>query len=170
MKKFTTISFAVLACLSINTAFANNVAVWNSQVAISNSNYAKTKIASIEASVKPKQQQLITYKNTIARLQLQFASQQSKLSDSQKQDLAKQIQSNMDNYDQVAEQIQTTLANSEKEVLQRVSPVIKSITDTLIKQKNIDILLDSRDRNVTFVKPEWDLTNEITQKLNEQVR
>lgn len=170
MKKFTTISFVVLACLGVNTAFANNVAVWNSQVAISNSNYAKTKIASIEASVKPKQQQLITYKNTIARLQLQFASQQSKLSDSQKQDLAKQIQSNMDNYDQVAEQIQTTLANSEKEVLQRVSPVIKSITDTLIKQKNIDILLDSRDRNVTFVKPEWDLTNEITQKLNEQVR
>lgn len=170
MKKFTTISFAVLAFLGVNTAFANNVAVWNSQVAISNSNYAKTKIASIEASVKPKQQQLITYKNTIARLQLQFASQQSKLSDSQKQDLAKQIQSNMDNYDQVAEQIQTTLANSEKEVLQRVSPVIKSITDTLIKQKNIDILLDSRDRNVTFVKPEWDLTNEITQKLNEQVR
>mgnify|MGYP000336007965 CR=1 FL=1 len=156
--------------LFANMAFANNVAVWNSQVAISNSNFAKAKIANLEASLKPKQQQLQTYKANIDRLQQQFDSQQGKLTDAQKQDLAKQVQTNMQGYDQVAEQIQTTLTNSENEVLQRVSPTIKAITEGLIKQKNIDILLDSRDRNVTFVKPEWDITNEVTQKLNEQVR
>lgn len=63
------------------SALANNVAVWNSQAAITNTNYAKAKLASLQASVKPKQQQLQTYKANIERLQQQYNSQQSNLTD-----------------------------------------------------------------------------------------
>lgn len=166
---FTTLVFATTLAMT-NIATANTVAVWNSQVAIANSNYAKAKVQSLEAILKPKQQQLQTYKANINRLQQQFASQQATITEAQKQDLGKQIQTNMQNYEQVASQIQNTLATSETDVLQKVAPTIKTITDNLIKQKNIDILFDSRDRNVTFVKPEFDLTNEITQQINQQVR
>lgn len=169
MKKLSLMSMTILGFATL-TAQANTVAVWNSQVAITNSNYAKAKIVATQNTVKPKQQQLQSYKANIERLQQQYDTQKDKLTDPQKQALAKQIQSNLQSYEQVAGQIQAILSASETDVLQKVAPKIQAITETLIKQKNIDILLDSRDRNVTFVKPEWDLTNEITQKINEQVR
>lgn len=169
MKILSLTSMMLLGLVSLS-AQANTVAVWNSQVAITNSNYAKAKIVATQTSVKTKQQQLQTYKASIERLQQQYDTQKDTLNDTQKQALAKQIQSNLQNYEQVAGQIQATLSASENDVLQKIAPKIQTITEGLIKQKNIDILLDSRDRNVTFVKPEWDLTNEITQKINEQVR
>ena len=47
----------MVSAISVS-AYANNVAVWNSQLAITNTNFAKAKIATVQASVKPKQQQL----------------------------------------------------------------------------------------------------------------
>ena len=160
----------VVTALASQSVLANNVAVWNSQVAITNSNYARAKINAIQASVKPKQQQLESYKATVDRLQQQYVNQKDKLTDAQKDDLRKQIQSNLQNYEQVADQIQSTIEASEADVMQHVGPKIQSIRDGIIRQKNIDVLIDSRDRNVTFVKPEWDVTADFTKAINEQVK
>lgn len=170
MKLLTLAVTVVLACGLGTSAFANTVAVWNSQAAIANTNYAKAKITSTQASIKPKQQQLQSYKANIERLQQQYSTQKDKLSDAQKDDIRKQIQSNMQNYEQVASQIQSTVATNENDVLQKIAPKMQAITDNIIKAKNIDVLIDSRDGNISFVKPEWDLTGDFTQKINEQVR
>ena len=170
MKKIVSAIAATALLMTSVSALANNVAVWNSQAAITNTNYAKAKLASLQASVKPKQQHLQTYKANIERLQQQYNSQQSNLTDAQKQDLANQIQTNMQSYDQVAEQIQTTLASSESDVLKAIGPKMQAITYSIVKAKNIDILIDSRDGNINFVKPEWDVTKDFTNKINEQVR
>lgn len=171
MKKFLMASSLLATSLTlVSIANANNVGVWNSQIAIGNSNYAKAKIASVKNSVQPKQQQLLTYKANLQRLQQQLDSQRGKLSEAQKQDIANQIQLNLKNYDDAARYIELTLSTSEDEVLKKISPVIQSITNGIIKQRNIDVLIDSRDRNITYVSPQWDITSEVTQKLNEQVR
>lgn len=151
-------------------SIANTVAVWNSQAAIANTNYAKAKLATLQASVKPKQQQLQTYKATVTRLQQQYVATQATLTDAQKQDLANQIKTNMQNAEQVAAQIQSALSSSEDEVYKAISPKMPAITESILKSKNIDLLLDNRDGNVTYVKPEWNLTQEFTNKINEQVR
>lgn len=159
-----------LLCGFATSSFANTVAVWNSQLAVANSNYAKAKIATIQATINPQQQQLQSYKANIERLQAQYNAQKATMTDAQKQSIRTQIQSNLDNYDRVANQIQNTLNTHETDVMQKIAPKIQGITDALIKQKNIDILLDNRDRSVTFVKPEWDITADVTQKINEQVK
>lgn len=160
---------AVFLTLS-HASVANTVAVWNSQLAVANSNYAKAKVASLQAAVQPKQQQLQGYKANIERLQQQYVSQKATLTDVQKQAIRDQIQTNLDSYEQVAGQIQTLLSANETDVMQKIAPKIKPITDAIIQQKSIDILLDNRDRSITFVKPEWDITSLVTQKINEQVR
>lgn len=163
MKK---ILFSALMLLS-STSFANNVAVWNSSLAIANSNFAKTKVTATQNAIKPKQQQLKTYQENIERLQKQY---NDKLDEKTKEGIAKQIESNLLNYDDVAKQIQTSIATSEEEVMQKVAPKIKSITDNLIKQKNIDILIDYRNGSLTFAKAEWDITDDVTKAINEQVK
>lgn len=163
MKK---ILFSALMLMS-SASFANNVAVWNSHLAIANSNFAKSKINTTQNAIKPKQQQLKTYQENIERLQKQF---DDKMSEQAKADLAKQIETNMLNYEEVAKQIQQTIASSENEVMQKVAPRIKGITDTLIKQKNIDVLFDYRDGGLTFSKKEWDITDDVTKAINEQVK
>lgn len=167
MKKILT---TALLLTTFATAHANIVAVWNSQQAIANSNYAKAKLASVQASVVPKQQQLQTYKANIERIQNQYNQQKDKISPAQKADLENQVKTNMENYENVATQIDSLLGNAENDIMQRISPAIKGIQDSIVKQKNIDILIDNRERVVTFVKPEWDVTQEFTQKINEQVK
>lgn len=167
MKKFLT---TALLLTTFATAHANTVAVWNSQQAIASSNYAKAKLASIQASLSPKQQQLQTYKANIERIQSQYNQQKDKITPTQKSDMERQIKTNIDNYEMVAGQIENLLGNAENDIMQRISPVIKGIQDSIVKQKNIDVLIDNRDRTVTFVKPEWDVTQDFIQKINEQVK
>lgn len=169
MKKIPLLTTLITATFA-SSAFANNVAVWNSQQAIANSNYGKAKLASVEASVAPKQQQLQSYQANINRLQQQYLQQKDSMTPAQKADMEKQVKANLDNYESVASQIQSVLNATETDIMQKIAPKLTSIRDGLIKQKNIDILIDNRERSVSFVKPEWDITQDFIQKINEQVR
>lgn len=174
MKKITSllaISTAAIATLTFtSTAMANNVAVWNSQQAIATSNYGKARLAAVQASVAPKQQQLQSYQANLNRLQQQFVQQKNSLTPAQKADIENQVKTNMDNYDAVAAQIQSLLAASEADIMQKIAPKLQGIRDSILKQKNIDILIDNRDRLVSYAKPEWDVTQDFIQKINEQVK
>lgn len=160
-------SLFTLLMLASTASFANNVAVWNSHMAIANSNFAKAKVTATQNSIKPKQQQLKVYQENVERLQRQF---DEKMSEQTQAELEKQIKANMLNYQEVVEQIQQSIDASEQEVMQKIAPKIQGITDNLIKQKNIDILLDYRNGNLTFSKKEWDITDDVTKAINEQVK
>ena len=170
MKIITQLATASILSVLAMPVFANTVAVWNSQVAINNTNIAKTKIGVVQAAVKPKQQQLDSYKATIERLQKQYATQNTQMTQAQKDDLRKQIQTNLQNYEQVASQIQSIIDANESEVMQRIVPKIQAIKETIVRQKNIDVLIDNRDRTVSYVKPEWDVTADFTKAINDQVK
>lgn len=170
MKIMTQLATASILSVLAMTVFANTVAVWNSQVAINNTNIAKTKIGVVQAAVKPKQQQLDSYKATIERLQKQYATQNTQMTQAQKDDLRKQIQTNLQNYEQVASQIQSIIDANESEVMQRILPKIQAIKENIVRQKNIDVLIDNRDRTVSYVKPEWDVTADFTKAINDQVK
>ena len=124
----------------------------------------------MKAAVKPKQQQLDSYKATIERLQKQYATQNAQMTQAQKDDLRKQIQTNLQNYEQVASQIQSIIDANETEVMQRIVPKIQAIKENIVRQKNIDVLIDNRDRTVSYVKPEWDVTADFTKAINDQVK
>lgn len=170
MKKLTNLLTASALSMMTMPVLANTVAVWNSQVAITNSNIAKAKIGVLQAAIKPKQQQLDSYKATIQRLQNQYATQNATMTPAQKDELGKQIQSNLQRYEQLASQIQAIIDTHETEVMQRIAPKMQAIKDTIIRQKNIDVLIDNRDRTVSYVKPEWDLTADFTKAINDQVK
>lgn len=170
MKIITQLATASILSVLAMPVFANTVAVWNSQVAISNTNIAKTKIGVVQAAVKPKQQQLNSYKATIERLQKQYATQNAQMTQAQKDDLRKQIQTNLQNYEQVASQTQSIIDANEAEVMQRIVPKIQAIKENIVRQKNIDVLIDNRDRTVSYVKPEWDVTADFTKAINDQVK
>ena len=124
----------------------------------------------MQAAVKPKQQQLDSYKATIERLQKQYATQNAQMTQAQKDDLRKQIQTNLQNYEQVASQIQSIIDANEAEVMKRILPKIQAIKENIVRQKNIDVLIDNRDRTVSYVKPEWDVTADFTKAINDQVK
>ena len=170
MKIITQLATASILSVLAMPVFANTDAVWNSQVAINNTNIAKTKIGVVQAAVKPKQQQLDSYKATIERLQKQYVTQNAQMTQAQKDDLRKQIQTNLQNYEQVASQIQSIIDANEAEVMQRIVPKIQAIKENIVRQKNIDVLIDNRDRTVSYVKPEWDVTADFTKAINDQVK
>ncbi|ELA08308.1 outer membrane chaperone Skp [Moraxella macacae 0408225] len=166
MKKSLLLTLITLSVGFANTVVANTVAVWNSEEAIANTNFAKSKITATQKTLAPKQQQIKTYETNLERLQQQYQS----ADDKQKASIAKQIDTNMKNYEQVSSQIRQTIATSQKEILDKVSPKMQSIMQNLIKQKNIDVLLDNTTETVSFVKAEFDITDDVTHALNQQVK
>ncbi|MEJ6890802.1 OmpH family outer membrane protein, partial [Bradyrhizobium diazoefficiens] len=100
----------------------------------------------------------------------QYATQNAQMTQAQKDDLRKQIQTNLQNYEQVASQIQSIIDTNEAEVMQRIAPKIQAIKENIVRQKNIDVLIDNRDRTVSYVKPEWDVTADFTKAINDQVK
>ena len=54
--------------------------------------------------------------------------------------------------------------------MQRIVPKIQAIKENIVRQKNIDVLIDNRDRTVSYVKPEWDVTADFTKAINDQVK
>ncbi|WP_019518552.1 OmpH family outer membrane protein [Faucicola boevrei] len=149
-----------------SASFANTVAVWNSELAIANTTFAKDKIVTTQNAIQPKQQQIKTYQANIESLQQQYRT----ADDSQKAEIAKQIESNVKNYEQVSAQIQQTLTINQKEIFNKINPQLKTIMQNLMKQKNIDVLIDDATGAVSFVKPEFDITNDVTNALNQQVK
>lgn len=48
--------------------------------------------------------------------------------------------------------------------------IANTLKETIVRQKNIDVLIDNRDRTVSYVKPEWDVTADFTKAINDQVK
>lgn len=171
MKKslMTLASVALGGMLLSQSAAAGVVAVWDSQQALIKTNYAKAKLANLQSSLAGRQQQLKTYQSTIERLQQQYASQQASMTEAQKQELRRQIETNIASYETIEAQVTKTLIDNRKEMMRQIAPKMKGIIESIVKQKNIDVLIDSSDGVVTYAKPELDVTADFTQRINEQV-
>lgn len=85
-------------------------------------------------------------------------------SDQQKNTFNDQIQQKLKAVNQLGGQLDSASNSLKGRVIQDLTPDIEKIVQTIIEEKSVDVLMNSKA--VYFQKPEFDLTAELTEKLN----
>lgn len=147
-----------------STAYANNVAVADSQAAIFNSKYAKQTIASLNTSLKPQRDRIEALQKELAGIETRFKTDAKVLKEEQIRALQAQAQSKINEYNSTAEGLQKRVDETQSSMYKTLLPKLEKIIETLRTEGNYDVIIEKK--NVIWSSPTVDLTSKITQRLD----
>jgi Skp family chaperone for outer membrane proteins len=156
--------FGLVATLALAPAYANNVAVADSQAAVLASNVAKQTIEGLNSTLQPQRTRLESLRAEITALQDKFTKNGSVMSDKDKQALAAQAQSKLNDYNSTAEGVQKRIEEAQTNMLKTLMPKLETIIEDIRKEGNYDIILEKK--YVIWTAPSVDITKKITDRLN----
>ena len=85
-------------------------------------------------------------------------------SDEQKNTFNGELEQKLKEINQLGGQLESARSSLQGRVIQELTPDIEKIIQAIIEEKNVDILMNSKA--VYFQKLEFDITAELTEKLN----
>lgn len=164
MRSFITGLGLAAAVVLSPSAYANNVAVADSQAAVLASNAAKQTIEGLNTSLKSQRERLEQLRKDITGIQERFQKNGSVMSDKDKQALQAQAQSKLNDYNGTAEGVQRRIEEAQTAMLKTLMPKLEAIIEDLRKEGNYDVIVEKK--YVIWVSPAADLTKKITDRLN----
>ncbi len=159
----TGLSLAAAMALS-PLAYANNVAVADSQAAVLASNVAKQTIEGLNTSLKTQRDRLEQLRKEITAIQERFQKDGSVMSDKDKQALQAQAQSKLNEYNSTAEGVQRRIEEAQSNMLKSLMPKLEGIIEDLRKEGSYDVIVEKK--YVIWAAATADLTKKITDRLN----
>ena len=160
---FATVALTV-AALSTSAAYANNVAVADSQAAIFNSKYAKQTVANLNSSLKPQRDRIEALQKELASIENRFKTDAKVLKEDQVRALQTQAQSKINEYNSTAEGLQKRVDETQATMYKTLLPKLEKIIEEIRKEGNYDIIIEKK--NVIWSSPAVDITSKITQRLD----
>lgn len=160
---FATVALTV-AALSTSAAYANNVAVADSQAAIFNSKYAKQTVANLNSSLKPQRDRIEALQKELASIENRFKTDAKVLKEDQVRALQSQAQSKINEYNSTAEGLQKRVDETQATMYKTLLPKLEKIIEDIRKEGNYDIIIEKK--NVIWSSPAVDITSKITQRLD----
>lgn len=160
---FATAALTV-AALSTSAAYANNVAVADSQAAIFNSKYAKQTVASLNTSLKPQRDRIESLQKELASIETRFKTDAKVLKEDQVRALQAQAQSKINEYNSTAEGLQKRVDETQATMYKTLLPKLEKIIEDIRKEGNYDIIIEKK--NVIWSSPAVDITSKITERLD----
>ncbi len=161
--RFSVLTTVLMAALSL-PAIAGTVAVADSQSAVMGTDFARKTIDKFNADMKPQRDRLDTLRKDIAGIQEKFQKNASIMSDKEKQEMQKQMESKANEFNALAESFQKRLQEVHQDMLQKMYPKLESAVEDIRKASNIDIIIEKK--NVIWADATVDITKKITEKLN----
>lgn len=153
-----------IAALSASAAYANNVAVADSQAAIFNSKYAKQTVASLNTSLKPQRDRIESLQKELASIENRFKTDAKVLKEDQVRALQTQAQSKINEYNSTAEGLQKRVDETQATMYKTLLPKLEKIIEDIRKEGNYDIIIEKK--NVIWSSPTVDITSKITERLD----
>ena len=159
--------FVLVAALMCSTAYSeSNISVIDLNRTLSASNYAQQELQALKSN--PEYKKLI---DAIKGLQKELGDLQKKgetesltWSDEQKQQHVSLMQGKFTQFNQLGNQQAEIQKQLERKVEQTLTPKIEEIVNVIIEEKGISLLLTSKA--VFYRKPEYDITQEVIDRLN----
>ncbi len=156
---------ATLALVSwTSSAYANNVAVADSQAAVLSSNIAKKTIEDLNVSLKPQRERLEKLRSEIQGIQEKFQKDAKILSEKDKKDLQAQGQNKLNEYNSTTDGVQRRIEEAQATMLKTLMPKMEKIVEDLRKEGSYDLIIEKK--YVIWSSESVDLTKKITDRLN----
>lgn len=143
-----------------------NIAVIDVQGAVANSNYAKASLNKLQEreTFKVNYSEYNTLGKEIQTLQEEGNTNGLTWSDDEKKKHQQVLREKISKFKRVSNKLESEKAAAERKILEDLSPKIDEILGAMIKEKKLDMLINSRA--VYFKSPETDLTRELLERLN----
>ena len=136
------------------------VGIVSLQKAVFDSAEIKKADAQMQATFKPRQDEMDTLQKEIAALAQQLQASSGKLSAQAEADLTAQGQRKQRDLQRLQEDLQADSTNYRNEVLQKSSEKMTAIIKKLAEEKGLDVVIDTS--TTLYFKPALDLTAEAT--------
>lgn len=168
MKKLITATTLCIGLGLTGTAFAEKYAVVDLQQAAYETNYMKTQRASLEAALKPQQQQQEKLAKEINEIQQKAESQGKNMKEADLQKLEKDYENKVRAYNDNAASMQQRLQAQSVNIEKNLGPKIEQVVNNLRTQGGYSLIID-RNAVVSF-DPSVDLTSKVTQEVNKLLK
>jgi outer membrane protein len=157
--------FAVLALAGIGVANAQvKIGVINTQKALLETDEIKKAQRDMEATFKPKQDQIVKLQKELEDIQAQLNS--NKLNELGVQELQTEGQRKQRELQRMQQDLQEDVERERTDILQRAGTRMQEVVKKLADQKGLDIVVDST--NTVFFKTTFEITTEATAAYNKE--
>jgi len=153
----------MVSVLSLPT-WAANVAVADSQAAVSATEFSKKTFDKLNTDMKPQRDRLDQLRKEIAAMQDKFNKNGSIMSDKERGDLQKQAQSKVNEFEALAQSLQKRAQEVQQDMVQKMYPKMEKVVEEIRKAGNYDIIIEKK--NVIWADANVDITKQIVDKLN----
>lgn len=167
MAKFCRMMLLPVLLLAAGSAFAElKIAVVNVQRAIGESEEAKKLIAKLESDLGPDQTTVKNLGASITQLQEKFNKDGDVMSDPEKRKLQKDIEDKQIEYQFQVNKLQKVVNERQQDILQQMAPKLDAVLKDIIAKEQYDLVIHRQ--NVLYVDPKFDITAQVTEKLNQK--
>jgi outer membrane protein len=153
--------------LTAGSAFAEmKIAVVNVQRAIGESTEAKAMIAKLESDLGPDQTTVKNLGASITQLQDKFNKDGDVMSEPEKRKLQKDIEDKQIEYQFQVNKLQKVVNERQQDILQQMAPKLDAVLKDIIAKEQYDLVIHRQ--NVLYVDAKFDITAQVTEKLNQK--
>lgn len=165
MRKLTQLVF-LAAALVAAPAFADmKIAVLNYQMALLESDAAKRYAVDAEKKFGPDLNKLKTLETDAKRLQDRLAKEGDKLSTAERERLELEFRQKARDFQAQSRELNEAKARSDQETLHQLKPKLDQAVADVLKKGDYDIVLDRAA--VVDVKPQYDITRQVIERMNQ---
>jgi len=165
VRKLTQLVF-LAAALVAAPAFADmKIAVLNYQMALLESDAAKRYAVDAEKKFGPDLNKLKTLEADAKRLQDRLAKKGDKLSTAERERLELEFRQKARDFQAQSRELNEAKARSDQETLHQLKPKLDQAVADVLKKGDYDIVLDRAA--VVDVKPQYDITRQVIERMNQ---
>lgn len=152
----------VLAGLSVPVLAqtAAKVGVVSLQKALQDTAEIKAAEAALKAKFSPRQTELTTLQQEIAKMQQDAEANQNKYNEATMNDLLTRIQSKQRTFERNGQLLQDEVNRERQDILNRVGQRLQEIVKKVAEEKGLDLVVDSN--SALYVKPTLDISADVT--------
>jgi len=155
---------SLLALVSFQAAAEMKIAVLDYQMALLESDAAKAYSVDAEKKFGAQLQRLKNLEAEAKRLQERLQRDGAQLNQSEREKLELEFRQKAREFQVQSKELNEAKALSDREMLEALKPKLDAAVETVLQNGSYDLVLDRGD--VVEVKPEFDITRQVIERLN----
>ena len=165
MRKLTQL-FLVAAALVATPAFADmKIAVMNYQMALLESDAAKRYSVDAEKKFGPQLEKLKNLESDAKRIQDRLVKDGDKMQQAERERLELEFKQKARDFQFQSKELNEAKAIADREMLGKLKPNLDKAVEEVIKNGNFDLVLERGA--VIEVKPQYDITRQVIERMNQ---
>ena len=120
----------------------------------------------IQAELEEEEQQIRALQQEAEEMQQRLETDGAMMSDSERERLSEEFERKVQEFQQRRGQFEQAVNQHQQQFLQQSRPLIDEVMEELLEEHDLDIILPAEA--VIYVKPDYDLTEEMIRRLNEK--